>query len=214
MAAGRSLLIASLQGGTKPKIDSFLVSPQANFKPDPTVLNPLPSPIYTGTQSQIMKTVINPDEVILHTVLDNQIELSSVGSILLRSGGQPFAWIVLRKAVPKKKVDNVKHFAGSLFHQSLVLRIPKITQLLDLSNNPDFYSKPKVFEDFNTLPRPIEAGAREVLVEKDTRHYFNRNKMVWMVSVANTWFGIPNFKSFDDPEFGVIGGGQVGDGYK
>lgn len=213
MNAGRSYLVEHATDPVKPKVNAFSVGTASGFTPDPNGTGVTPSSIYEGAQNFIYKTIVNPNELILSAVFPNSLELSSIGNIMLKLNDTiPFIWFSLAKPFAKKSIDNVKHFGGDLQFQSMVLKIPAIVSRLNLLDNPDFYATARRFDNTVNMPRPVDAGASEFITDSDNAMY-NLNRPVYGTRIKNAWWGVPGLKSFDDPNYDVLDGGEVGTGY-
>jgi len=213
--SGKSALARAIAEGNKLKVGYFRVGLAANFQPSVAATNVAPTSMYEGTAAVIDTSLSNGDEVRYTVTLLEPVGPFNVGNIMLFLQGDsgekiPYLYGVLPIAVPKYK-SNPPATIGNRLVFNMTAKYTNVSEAFELTVvTPVFASLPN-YRDEHDLPQPALATYQQSILQNNTNT--GAPALAVRREIDNSWFMQPNFQRLDDPDFGAMKGGVVGDNY-
>lgn len=213
LESGERLLAKAIAEGRKIKITQVRLGSSAGFVPVTTGNNVTPSVSFTGGSTYIVPSVINNDTVRYTVILPEHVGTFDVGNVMLFADDNgelvPFLWAVADTAV--KKYARADGNLGTRLVFAMKLKFMNISENVDLIVQSPTYSSLASYDTNLVIPNPSSATYQQFFIQ-------NHSKLQTPVFVArraqdNGYFGFPFMQRTDDPNFGVLDGGVLGDGY-
>ena len=212
MSAGREVLKNSLSNNTIGVVSSFEIGTDVGFIPDLINSTSASSLVYTGDTTQIYKTIVTNNELILTIFIPYNIAMP-IGNIMIKlSDSIPLFWMISNKVFNKQNLNAVEHYAGDIYFIPFVIRYPSITRRLDLTNLPDFYAKAPISTNILNMNDVWDNNCDQQQID-NSDYTFNKGRPIYSTKVNNKWWGTPFAIDLDDSRKFVIDGGDVGDNY-
>lgn len=165
--------------------------------------------------SRITFNRIDADQITLHLLIDRDQPEGIIGNVVLyttRLGVEvPFA--IIRNNSPDTK--NIKlQSTGRSFGMDLyihvLLRIRELLTRISTANLVEETVEFKTVTDETTVPWEITSQHDQMLINK----HGVTGDPVFAVKAHGLWMGCPFVYTLDDPRFGHMSGGTMGDHYK
>jgi hypothetical protein len=213
---GKAALATSVAEGLPVQVVAYSVGQAANYVPDTSSLEVLPNAVFTGDASTISSSVINTDEIRYTITLLEPVGPFNVGNIMLfiQLGSDPtlipYLYGVLPVAVPKY-ANNPPATIGNRLVFNLTAEYTNVSEAFNLEVVTPNYSSLPNYRDENDLPTPETAVYQQSVLQNCT--ITGAPALTVRRSIDDSWFINPFFSRIDDPEFGSLNGGIVGDNY-
>lgn len=214
--SGKTALARAIAEGNKLKVVAYRVGQAANFEPQVNATNVQPVSMYQGEASTVDTSLINGDEVRYTITLLEPVGPFNVGNIMLFLQGDsdtalvPYLYGVLPIAVPKYK-NNPPQTIGNRLVFNMTAKYTNVSEAFELKViTPVLASLPNYRDEFD-LPAPQFASYQQLVLQNNTNT--GSPALAARREIDNSWFLMPFFQRVDDPSFGAMKGGIIGDGY-
>lgn len=213
--AGKNALALALASGGKLRVTEFRVGRAANFAPTGVGANVTPNVAFTGDASMINTGVVNSDQIRYVVTIPEQYGPFDVGNIMLflddgKGGKVPFLWGVNAVPIPKYKNDPPRSI-GNRATFTLTAKYTNISEAVNLQVVAPQYSSVINYPDEEGLAPASMTGFNQAIIQNHTS--IGRPLLAIRREVDNAWFMTSLTQRLDDPNFGQIDGGEIGDGY-
>ena len=212
---GKGALAAAIAEGKKLRVGAYRVGQAANFTPLVTALNVAPVSVYQGDTANIATSLINEDNVRYVVTVPEIAGPFNVGNIMLFLKNDdgvliPYLYGVLPVAIPKYK-NNPPATIGNKLVFTLTAKYTNVSEAFDLIITPPMYASLTNYRDEYELPNPQASSYQEAVLQNNT--VTGSPAMVARRERDNSWFVNTFFQRLDDPSWGTLSGGVVGDNY-
>jgi len=215
---GKAALARAVAEGRKLKVAAYRIGQAANFTPVVTDINVKPTSVYQGDAATVSTSLINQDEVRYTLTLIEPIGPFNVGNIMLfladDVGGSntliPYLFGVLPTAVAKYK-NNPPASIGNRLVFNMTAKYTNVSEAFELKIVTPLYASLPNYRDEYDLPAPGSASYQQMILQNNTRT--GTPAVAVRREMDNAFFIAPFMQRLDDPGFGGLRGGVVGDRY-
>jgi hypothetical protein len=216
--SGKVALAKAIAEGKKLKIAAYRIGAAANFIPTPDAINPNPTSIYQGSSDFVSSSLINEDEIRYTITLLETVGQFNVGNVMLYLGEEtsgapiliPYLWGVLPAPLPKYKQDGTKS-VGNRIVLNVIAKYTNVSEAFELKIIPPaLASLPNVASE-DDLPPPQLAVHQNYVIQNNTAT--GAPSLALRRNVDDVYYLNTFFQRIDDPLFGSLIGGVVGDSY-
>ena len=213
---GTAALAQAIIEGTPLKVVAYHIGQGANFQPATNANDVLPSTIYAGDATTISPSAVNGNEIRYVVTLMEPVGPFNVGNIMLflQLGDDPtlipYLFGVLPVPVPKYQSDPPRTIGNRLVF-NLTAKYVNIAQAFELTvTTPQYASLPNYRDEYD-LPPASAAVYQQSILQNIT--VTGAPGVAVRRTMDDVWYVNPFFQRLDDPEYGALIGGNLGDGY-
>lgn len=212
---GKNALALAIASGSKLRVTEYRVGRSANFPPSKDGTTVTPNTVFTGDSTMINTGVVNSDQIRYIITIPESYGPFDVGNIMLflddGAGGKvPFLWGVNAAPIPKYQNDPPRSI-GNRCVFTLTAKYTNITEAVNLIVTAPEYSSLISYPNEEGLAPASMAGFNQAILHNHTR--LGRPTIAMRRAVDSVWFLASLTQRIDDPHFGAIDGGEIGDGY-
>jgi len=214
--SGTTALAKAIAEGVPLQVVAYHVGEAANFTPTTNATDVLPTAVYVGDAATIAPSTVNQNEIRYIITLMETAGPFNVGNIMLflQLGDDPtlipYLYGVLPVPVPKYQ-SNPPQTIGDRVVFNMTAKYVNITTAFALTvTTPEFASLPNYIDESGLPPASNTAYQQSVLQNVTTT---GSPAIALRRYMDNSWYLAAFTQRLDDPNYGALQGGIVGDGY-
>lgn len=211
LEAGYALLKAIKKGSRSPlPLTGSQIGSDFGFEPTASQNNAVGSLLVDNrTQPQSVRyTLVGRHEIILSVHLDQTLEFDHIGNAFIYLNDNPLLALVSPIALPKKKIDNERHFSGDEYYLAAVFRYPYIRDLLALRPDQALHATFLNVPDMTQIPIPEQSRYEQIVIGDNGLPFGGHKPAVGFRVGAKGWYGNPLINTMDRV-YGIDGGSTV-----
>ena len=212
---GTNAIVNAHAKGSKIRFSEFRVGEDAAIPISRDAINPSPVTVYTGSSEYIFTSVVDNDTLRVTLKIPETVGGFNIGNIILyvsdaEGNKVPFGYGVGDVQAPKYASSDTS--VGVSVELSMFFKYVNIIDAVNITVVSPEYSSLQSYKDESELPDASQFTYQQVYIQNYIG--LNRPIMVSRRAVDDRLFGFPFLQRIDNPRFGWIDGGSVGDGYK
>lgn len=212
---GKAALAAAIAEGKKLKVAAYRIGQAANFEASVSATNVTPISVYQGDAINISTSLVNDDQIRYVVTVPESVGPFSVGNIMLFLVDEngtliPYLHGIQPVPIPKYK-NNPPAVIGNRLVFNLTAKYTNISEAFQLVIKTPVYASLPNYRDEYELPNPSYAVYQQAVLQNNT---VNGNPgLAVRRNIDNSWYLNVFFQRIDDPDYGSLRGGVVGDSY-
>jgi hypothetical protein len=215
--SGTAALAQAIAEGTPLQVVAYHIGQGANYNPSTTATDVIPvPPVYVGDATTIAPSVVSNNEIRYVITLVETLGPFGVGNIMLflQLGDDPtlipYILGVLPVPVPKY-ASNPPATIGNRLVFNLTAKYVNIATAFTLNVITPEYASLFNYIDENGLPPATNTAQQQSVLQNLTST--GSPAIALRRTLDNSWYLLPFTQRLDDPNYGALSGGVVGDGY-